>query len=214
MHVVSVLVPYLIGAATTLAVQWVIELGIRPRADSRRRREERFERDVLTLGELMTTTAGEKSGDACVALGVWRDLRATPDISQNVLDEVSEEARRKTSDYSELFFTRITWLADRITAFMPNADDLQALRNSFRTYAVQVLLVTSRAVEDNSPEDKFEERWDDERYLRREFINQIKKLANMQHPPRTTQRHRIKQIRQRIGQEREHRRNRKAARDA
>jgi hypothetical protein len=61
MRIVDVLAPYLIGAATTLVVQIVLQFYVTPRVDTRRRRAERFEHDVLELGELLTSEVSARS---------------------------------------------------------------------------------------------------------------------------------------------------------
>src|SRR5580692_5252104 len=57
-HWMNVLVPYLAGAGSTLAVDFLIQVYVKPRTEGRSRRDERWERDVLDLGSLM---AGEVS---------------------------------------------------------------------------------------------------------------------------------------------------------
>jgi hypothetical protein len=67
----TLLVTFLLGAALTLAVQfWVV-----PRVETRKRREDRWERDVLELGELLTTSLGRCAQEAYVEQSILRTLK-------------------------------------------------------------------------------------------------------------------------------------------
>ena len=53
------LLTFLVGVATALAVQWVVQFYIVPRVETRKRREDRWERNLLELGDLLTTQLAE-----------------------------------------------------------------------------------------------------------------------------------------------------------
>jgi peptidoglycan biosynthesis protein MviN/MurJ (putative lipid II flippase) len=57
----TLLVTFLVGAATALVVQLVIQLYVVPRVETRKRRKDRWERDVRELGELLTTSVGSRA---------------------------------------------------------------------------------------------------------------------------------------------------------
>ena len=69
------LLPYIIGAATTLAVQLVIQLYVVPRVETRKRREDRWERNVVELAELLATDVVNSASDAKVAQMACHDLQ-------------------------------------------------------------------------------------------------------------------------------------------
>lgn len=72
MRIIDTLVPYLIGAATALAAQMVIQLYVVPRVETRKRRVDRWERYVLELGEVLTTMLSERAEEAMVEQGAFR----------------------------------------------------------------------------------------------------------------------------------------------
>jgi hypothetical protein len=111
----TLLVPYLVGAATALAVQLVVQLYIVPRVETRKRREDRWERNVLELGELLTSLLDRRASEAKVEQGIFRDMRqleSEPGPDQARLAKFREEqgrtAQQATWAFSELVTTRST----------------------------------------------------------------------------------------------------------
>ena len=79
---VTPIVTVLIGAAAALAVQWVIQTYFVPKVESRKRREDRWERDVRELGDLLTTLVRRHANEAYLRQLTYRFL-------QQRLEEVS-----------------------------------------------------------------------------------------------------------------------------
>jgi hypothetical protein len=52
----STLLPYLLGAASAFIAQYLVQAYAVPLTDTRARREERWEKDVLDYGDLLTTS--------------------------------------------------------------------------------------------------------------------------------------------------------------
>lgn len=50
----KVLLPYLIGAAFTFVVEYLVQVYVVPRVQMRRQREDRWVEDVRDLGELLS----------------------------------------------------------------------------------------------------------------------------------------------------------------
>src|SRR5260370_10250824 len=69
---------YLLGAARALAVQLVIQFYVVPRVETRKRREDRWERDVLELGQLLAGLLTDLANDAHTAQLVHRSVRDEP----------------------------------------------------------------------------------------------------------------------------------------
>ena len=133
----TLLVTFLVGAATTLAVQWVVQIYIVPRVETRKRREERWERDVRELGELMTARLPDLAVEAQAAQGIFghlAELEAEP--GQNLSAIAASRAiqvsktRAATSAFTDLADTRISWLADRIEALEPEAYEIVKFRDT------------------------------------------------------------------------------------
>ena len=77
MGILGTLVPYLAGAATALAVQAAIQLYVVPRVETRKRREDRFERNVLELGELLTSEVSRQATDAHIQQVFFLQVKLT-----------------------------------------------------------------------------------------------------------------------------------------
>jgi hypothetical protein len=75
MRIAEALAPFLIGAALTLAVQIVLQFFITPRVDTRTRRSERFKRNVLDLGELLTSELEARAQQARLEQSWLRAMR-------------------------------------------------------------------------------------------------------------------------------------------
>jgi hypothetical protein len=189
-RIIDVLAPYLIGAATTLAVQATIEFWVVPRVDIRKRREDRWERNVLDLGELPTSsTLAELAMRAQVEQGVYRQARAVapsfddPSYPDMVAAQASK-ARLATWAPTDLVRTRVDWLIDRFQAFKPNADEMADFQIARMRYQLRVSDIGMWDEDGERSEDKFEEDWRAERDARNKLIAQVKHLADMPRPPR------------------------------
>jgi hypothetical protein len=190
-RIVSTLVPYLIGAATALAVQMLIEFFVVPRVETRKRREDRFERNVLELGVLLTSLVDERAQVARLEQSVFRAMRQReygPEFDQakvaRGLAERASTTRQVTSAFTEAIYSRVGWIAERVTAFMPDAEEIKAFQIATMRHGLAVLAIGGWSEDDDRTDDAFEEGWRNERNARDELIQQVKLLANMPHPPR------------------------------
>jgi hypothetical protein len=78
----NVLLPYLIGAASTFVVQFLIQFYIVPRVQTRKHREERWVKDVLDLGELLTTSVEKLATESWEAQQEVRLLEDYSSVSE------------------------------------------------------------------------------------------------------------------------------------
>jgi len=110
---VRVLLPYLLGAASAFAVQFLIEIYVVPRVDTRKRREERWEKDVLDLGELLSTSVQEVAGKAHTAQ--WMVQLASsgqwiPEQDSDQLDgylrKLKQDSQQATREFTDLIGVR------------------------------------------------------------------------------------------------------------
>lgn len=112
---------FLLTAGLTLLVQ----LYIVPRVETRKRRDDRWERNVLELGELLTTQVRRLAQEARRAQSMvrflYRDLEGVVGVDQEQLErerrESGPKARQATEDFHDLVNTRLDWLEDRIRSF-------------------------------------------------------------------------------------------------
>lgn len=117
-----------VGATLAMAAQALIQLRVVPLVEARKRRGDRWERDVLALGELLTAELPDRANDArsaqYVLQGVSADLHergVEPDHEhrREVERELTEEANRCVKSYKALAKTRIEWLVNRIVGIAP-----------------------------------------------------------------------------------------------
>jgi hypothetical protein len=201
---VGLLLTFLTGAAITLAVQLVVQLWVVPKVESRKRREDRWERNVLELGEILTTEVSRRAEGARIAQSTFRFLHQlpndTPGVDRAKLERQRQEQNRKaylsTEEFQDIVNTRVDWLVDRICSFEPHILVLSQLNFAFRGYWVHAM-GPSVPERDNRVDSAFEDDWNQERDARKALLEQVKRLANLPHPPRTPLRRRLMNFRQR-----------------
>jgi hypothetical protein len=102
-HWASVLVPYLAGAASTFAAQYLIRVLVDPRVEGRRRGDERWEATVLDLGELLS---GPVSRAAQEALASHLLLRAMRDFPVPTMGPDPGRERREQATWEQMLKAR------------------------------------------------------------------------------------------------------------
>jgi len=185
----TLLVTFLVGAATALVVQLVIQLYVVPRVETRKRREDRWERDVRELGELLTTSVGSRAQEAYVEQSILRTLkRGDPEFDSAKVAKGMTGRTRSTLEamtaFSDLAQTRVDWLADRVIAFMPTAVEIMHFQLCVMTYDLGTRGLSGLHRDDDLTDIAFEEAWAKEHTAREGLIGQIRLLANLPHPPR------------------------------
>jgi hypothetical protein len=186
----TLLVTFLLGAALTLIVQ----LYLVPRVETRKRREDRWERNVLELGELLTTQVRRLGQEARSAQSTFRFLHQGLEGVSGLDEDKLEQARREqapktqqaTEDFHDLVNTRVDWLVDRIRSFTnPEPRILSKFDFAARHYWVSAM-ISHWPEDDPRTESAFEQEWTDEREARRALIRAIERLADLPHPPRAS----------------------------
>ena len=144
----TTVVTVLIGAAAALAAQWVVQVHFVPMVETRKRREDRWERLVLELGDLLTTQLAEHAHEAHVAQGLFRDLRVLetePGLDQRKITESRERqarlAHEATRAFESLLSTRINWLAGRIEKIAPEARKIADFHEAASKYRARTMIV-------------------------------------------------------------------------
>jgi hypothetical protein len=192
---VTQLLYLLVGAGLTMAAQAVIQLRVVPRVEARKRREDRWERDVLALGELLTAELPDRANDARsaqrVLQGVSADLGARgvePDHKREVERELTEEANRCVKSYKALARTRVEWLLNRIVGIAPQHVEIEKfILLHMRFYMASTVCTFYTRPDDDFDEEKFERYWKDERERRKELTEAIETMVRNP-PPRNPSR--------------------------
>jgi hypothetical protein len=187
----TLLLGAILGAFLTLTTQLFIQFYVVPKVEARKRREDRWERDMRELGELLTTSLGDRATHARAAQGLFEDLRELegkseydPDrLVQFRTDHISE-TRKATRAFTDLAHTRVSWLADRIIGFRPEADEITKFQHIRQLYWLRVAVASGWDEGDTGAE--VEERWENEYKARTELIGQVKLLVDLPHPPRVS----------------------------
>lgn len=105
-----------------MTAQALIQLRVVPRAEARKRREDRWERDVLAMGELLTAELPDRANEARSAQSVLQGVSADLDRQGVGPDDerrreiergLAEEADRDVKSYRALARTRVPSTPDR-----------------------------------------------------------------------------------------------------
>ena len=88
----------LVGAAAALVAQWVVQIHIVPHVEKRKRREDRWERDVRELGELLAMRLPDLAAEAYGAQSVYRKLRQVEndEYDQRLVGQQARDAQQAT----------------------------------------------------------------------------------------------------------------------
>jgi hypothetical protein len=198
----TLLVTFLVGAATALVVQLVIQLYVVPKVETRKRREDRWESNVLELGELMSMVevrAQEARGEQSAYRDAWEE-ESKRDFDRDRIAQQAGRAEQASRAYLDLVWTRADWLADRVIAFNPAAEEIAKFQSAWLRYSdISVKVGTWNVPDDrtdtgtwNVPDDRtdtaFEDDWKKEREARYAMVRQARLLSNLPHPPRVSRR--------------------------
>lgn len=201
-----------VGAVLAMAAQAVVQLRIVPRVEARKRREDRWEKDVLALGELLTAELPDRANDArsaqYVLQGVSADLDARgvePAHRREVERELREEANRCVKSYKALARTRVQWLVNRIVGIAPQHVEVEKfIVLHTRFYMVSTMCTHYARPERDFDEERFERYWKDEGKLRKELTAAVEELIGNP-PPRNPSK--VQRVRRRLAERRKIRRD-------
>jgi hypothetical protein len=182
----TLLVTFLVGAATALVVQVVIQFWVVPRVEKRKRREDRWERDVRELGELLTTSLTSLANEAHAAQLVFRDVRdeESDEYDPALVDRQARDAEQAMFAFGSLIGTQMDWLIGRVISPSPKADEIAHLQRVAGDYQKRAIFVRVLPEHDNRTDTAFHQDWDKEFTARKALIDQVILLADLRHPPR------------------------------
>lgn len=193
-----------VGAILTLVAQFLIQRFIVPRVESRKRREDRWERDVLALGELLTVELPEKSLDLrskqwamhSTHIHFKREMGdELPPHIREYLDNAKTEASIASTAYRMLAETRKKWLISRITSMAPDSPEMKKLVSLERGHFVGVIgVIILDVIDDDFSEEKFNNSWDQERERTIALQKQVEELAFTMRVPRQPIFHRTRKV--------------------
>ena len=181
----TLLVTFVLGATLTILVQ----LYVVPKVETRKRREDRWERNVLELGDLLTMRLATLAYEAKLEQGKFRDVRqleSEPGLDPRAIAqhraEQASSAEEATWAFDQLLRTRVDWLAARIRD-LSSADEIVKLSMAARHYRARTIMVQVRPEHDVRTDEAFEEGWANEYDARRALIERVELLAGLPHPP-------------------------------
>jgi hypothetical protein len=177
---------YLLGAATALTIQLVIQLYVVPRVETRKRREDRWECDVRDFGQLLAGPLTDLANDAHAAQLVYRSVRDEPsdEYDPALVKRQAREAEKAVFAYGGIISTQMHWLTGRVLSISPKARRLAPFEKAARNYRIQAVLVRPLPDDDQRTDAEFDEGWKKEAAVREALVDQVEVLANLGHPPR------------------------------
>lgn len=183
-------VPYVVGAASTLItaliVQLVVQFWVVPRVETRKRREDRWERDVRALADLVAMRLPEVANDTWAAQALLLDARRDRDgaYTEEQFRHLAREAGKAVNVYGGLVASEIDVQIDRVLSINRKVPELAKLEKLYKAYQMQSILVRALPEDGNRSLEELDNKWDKERDARKALTAQVKLLANMRHPPR------------------------------
>jgi hypothetical protein len=147
----STLLTLLTGAACTLLATAFVQLRIVPQVETRKRREERWERDIRALGELLAFEFADQAGQMFTA--IWLEVSISSrrdDLSASELAELREQQADRMHEARQAFARacdQVVWLMDQISApgrRFPALADLDAAMSEFMMAQVAIHRVSGR----------------------------------------------------------------------
>jgi hypothetical protein len=153
--------------------------------ETRKRREDRWERNVLELGGLLTTSLTDRANELYAAQLEYRGVRDRNghDRDLEIVARQAKAAEQQVFAYGSLISTQMDWLIDRVTSLSPKAPEIKRLKDLTRNYWARAIVVRPLPEHDISTDAEFDKAWQRERDAREALIAQVKQLADLPHPP-------------------------------
>ncbi|KAB2380668.1 hypothetical protein [Actinomadura montaniterrae] len=176
-----------IGAGLTLIAQLAIQRFVVPRVERKKRREDRWERDILALGELLTSELPSLAREARVNVSVMISTRkyvessykdGVPKELGGRLEEVEKKANEAVSAFYEFSHIRIRWLVSRIASIQPESREMKNLQRLQQAYWLTVARISMfDGHRDELDEDEIEKLWKEEQNITNLLTKEVERLA-------------------------------------
>jgi hypothetical protein len=184
--------PVLVTAAITLLATVWVQLYVIPRVETRKRRDDRWERDVLALGELLTFEQPAAASALAHALD-WKAVLSNQldDLHEGALATLREKNEQEIRDCQDEYGrmdARVDWLIDQVQSIDRRADRLKPFTRaamSYRASYIRLIVFSHMPVEDDEfTEEQITAAAGKERTAVRAMVSALKSLLG--HPPPTT----------------------------
>lgn len=180
-----------------MLAQAVVQLRVVPSVEARKRREDRWERDVLALGELLTAELPDRATAArgeqwfLQLINSFQPAEAKAAEHAEVVRGLVEKASEAVQNYEAMAKTRVRWLVQRIVSLAPHSDELQRFYFVYAKFSLASVACTgyNRPI-DGYDEDTFEREWKGEERTRGDLTSAVELLASGMPPRRPSRLHR------------------------
>ncbi len=196
------LLPYLVGAASTFVVQLLIQVYVVPLVETRKRRLERWEKDVLDLGELMSgviSDSARRARDEQTSFRLAQDFVANASLGKAMAGDDAKKrltaAHQATRAFNDQVRSRAEWMMDRIIAYRLSDQVIE-----FAQLALDYRVHVTRPAPDEWRElagEDFDAWWAKELKLRAKVITDLMFLSIDRSPLHISWRARLDQSRYR-----------------
>lgn len=191
----------MIGALIALAGTVFVQLWLVPRVDTRKRREQRWEEDVLALGQLLTFDQPRIVSDLRSELHMLALLLDPPhDVDTtterwSALGAEHQEKRLRASEEFRSLRTRVDWLVDRVLSLAPHARPLELLGSQWRNYYLRYVQIDmlewqpAAGDEQHLDAEEIDAVFDALNEVTRQIVQNLKRLATVTPPRNPPARH-------------------------
>src|ERR1044072_7130949 len=175
------LVAAIVGAVLALVAQVVLQLVVVPRVERRKRRDDRWERNVLTLGELLTTELPSRARSAEVDQAVMFAVLAQSVLAGGEEDAIAtlphdmqDECRASTQQYTDLAVTRVQWLGHLVASAPLKRETIRTFDRVLLAFLTSARLTTTfRFPSVTVTESEVRSYWERERQARANLVTAV-----------------------------------------
>lgn len=186
----------ILGAALTLLATLIVQWFVVPWVEARKRREERWERYVLELGELVSFQL-PMAAQAYLDFLLHHAVIAPGLDAERDDDRFLEERQPVLSERLQMM-QRFAWLANRVEGYDRYAENLKFFVWARRDFD-EAMTNTVRMLALRPSLDELMSRMEVERIQQRNIAVTVSALAEMRRPPRRSLRLRMRQWKHAIG---------------
>jgi len=197
--------PVIVGALIALVGAVIVQLWLIPRVETRKRREQRWEEDVLALGELLTFEQPRAVSEFTAHLHIQVFFATVPDdvdpTQWAVRQSEAQEKLRTARDQFDHVRARFDWLEDRVVSLAPESETLGHFSRLCRTYFLRHIqlgmLEWQREIDKVLTDEMINGAGDALQTATNGLVEELKKLARGNPPQRSPTR----RVRQRLNRQ-------------
>jgi hypothetical protein len=189
---------FVAGAGITLSTQVLLQFYVTPRVEARKRREDRWERDLVELTDLVAGELTKRANAASNSVNAYmyglsrindpdNPATKTPQM-QELVAGWQAEAEATQSAFDDVAEGRVRLLLERVTKFSPGSRELAHAEQRSRGYQIAAMMTRSwtffKHFDELPDGDKVERQWEDEHRKRQDLIKALAPLSGRPMPPR------------------------------